>query len=58
VALDGLPEKGPDGWYESRPQPFSHGAEALWYGTMDRSALALAGGPSRRVRFLDGDDPS
>jgi hypothetical protein len=56
--LDGLPEEGPDGWYEFRPQKFAPSAQALWYWTLDRSALELIGDPPRWVRFLDGEDPS
>ncbi|MGH2356254.1 MAG: hypothetical protein ACRDJN_32005, partial [Chloroflexota bacterium] len=57
-ALDDLPAQGPEGWYEYRPQKFAPSAQALWYWTLDRSALALLGDPPRWVRFLDGDDPS
>jgi hypothetical protein len=56
--LDDLPEKGPEGWYEYRPQKFAPGAEALWYWTLDRSALELTGDRPRWVRFLDGEDPT
>jgi hypothetical protein len=55
--LDDLPEQGPEGWYEFRPQKFAPSVEALWYWTLDRSALELAGGPPRWVRYLDGEDP-
>jgi hypothetical protein len=55
--LDDLPEKGPEGWYEFRPQKFAPSVDALWYWTLDRSALELAGDPPRWVRFLDGNDP-
>ena len=55
--LDDLPEKGPEGWYEYRPYKFAPSAQALWYWTLDRSVLEMAGEPPRWVRFLDGDDP-
>ena len=42
-SLDDLPADGPTGWYEFRPQKFAPGAEALWYWTLDRSALELTG---------------
>jgi hypothetical protein len=57
-ALDDLPEKGPEGWYDFRPQKFAPSAQALWYWTLDRSALDLMGETPRWVKFLDGEDPS
>ncbi|HEV2124750.1 MAG TPA: hypothetical protein VGW38_18540, partial [Chloroflexota bacterium] len=54
--LDDLPEKGPEGWYEYRPQPFAHGALPLYYWTLDRSSLELLGETPRWVRYLDGQD--
>jgi len=54
--LDDLPEKGPEGWYEFRPQKFAPTMDALYYWTLDRSALDLAGEASRWVRYLDGQD--
>jgi hypothetical protein len=56
-ALDDLPAEGPTGWYEFRPRPFAPSADALWYWTLDRSALELLGETPRWVRFLDGEDP-
>ncbi|MGH2350059.1 MAG: hypothetical protein ACRDJN_00405, partial [Chloroflexota bacterium] len=38
-AIDDLPERGPEGWYEFRPQKFAPGAQELYYWTLDRSAL-------------------
>jgi hypothetical protein len=56
-SLDDLPAAGPTGWYEFRLEKFAHGAEALWYWTLDRSALELTGHAPRWVRYLDGEDP-
>ena len=56
--LDDLPSDGPTGWYEFRPQKFAPSADALWYWTLDRSTLELAGETPRWVRYLDGQDPS
>jgi hypothetical protein len=56
-AIDDLPAEGPTGWYEFRPQRFAPSAQALWYWTLDRSALELAGETPRWVRYLDGQDP-
>jgi hypothetical protein len=57
-AIDDLPEKGPEGWYEFRPQKFAPGALELYYWTLDRSALDLLPETPRWVRYLDGDDAS
>ena len=56
--LDDLPEKGPEGWYEYRPQKFAPSAQAVWYLTHDRSALELTGDTPRWVKYLDGEDPT
>jgi len=56
--LDDLPEKGPEGWYEYRPQKFAPGVAPLYHWTFDRSALELVGEPPRWVRYLDGKDDS
>ena len=55
--LDDLPEKGPEGWFDYRPQKFGPSAQSLWYWTLDRSALDLLGETPRWVKFLDGEDP-
>jgi hypothetical protein len=55
-ALDDLPETGPEGWYEYRPQRFAPSAAALYYWTLDRSALELLEETPRWVRYLDGQD--
>ena len=55
-SLDGLPEQGPEGWYEFRPQKFAPGAFPLYYFTHDRAALELLPEAPRWVRFLDGED--
>jgi len=52
-----LPADGPTGWYEFRAEKFAPGAEALWYWTLDRSALELLGEIPAWVRYLDGDNP-
>jgi hypothetical protein len=57
-AIDDLPEKGPEGWYEFRPQKFAPGALELYNWTLDRSALDLLPETPRWVRYLDGDDAS
>src|SRR5207253_2724703 len=49
--------QGPTGWYEFRPQKFAPSASAVWYWTLDRSALELAGEMPRWVRYLDGEEP-
>jgi hypothetical protein len=54
--LDDLPEKGPEGWYEYRPEKFAPGAADLYYWTQDRSLFDLAGETPRWYRFLDGQD--
>jgi hypothetical protein len=54
--LDDLPEKGPEGWYEYRPEKFAPGAADLYYWTQDRSLFDLTGETPRWVRFLDGQD--
>jgi len=56
-SLDDLPADGPTGWYEFRSQKFAPSAEALWYWTLDRSALELMDETPPWVRFLDGEDP-
>ncbi|HEY3108759.1 MAG TPA: hypothetical protein VGL23_08405, partial [Chloroflexota bacterium] len=56
-AIDDLPAEGPTGWYEFRPQKFAPSAQALWYWTLDRSALDLMGETPRWVRYLDGEEP-
>jgi hypothetical protein len=56
--LDDLPEKGPEGWYEFRPEKFAPGATDLYYWTQDRSLFDLAGETPRWYRFLDGQDDS
>jgi hypothetical protein len=55
-SLEDLPADGPTGWYEFQSEKFAPGAEALWYWTLDRSALELTGQTPRWVRFLDGED--
>ena len=57
-SIDDLPETGPEGWYDYRPQKYAPSAEALWYWTMDRSNLELLGHTPRWVKYLDGDDPT
>jgi hypothetical protein len=54
--LDDLPEKGPEGWYEYRPQRFAPSVDALYYWTLDRSLFELTGETPRWVRYLDGQD--
>jgi hypothetical protein len=54
--IDELPERGPEGWYEFRPQKFAPGALELYYWTLDRSALDLLPEPPAWVRYLDGAD--
>ena len=56
--IDDLPENGPEGWYDYRPQKYAPSAEALWYWTMDRSNLDLLGHTPRWVKYLDGEDPT
>jgi hypothetical protein len=56
--LDDLPATGPEGWYEYRPEKFAPGATDLYYWTLDRSLLDLAGGPTPWIRYLDGQDES
>lgn len=56
--LEGLPEKGPEGWYEFRPQRFAPSAAALYFWTQDRSLFDLLPEKPRWQRFLDGEDPS
>jgi hypothetical protein len=56
-SLDDLPADGPTDWYEFRPQKFAPSAEALWFWTLDRSALELLDETPRWVRFLDGHEP-
>jgi hypothetical protein len=56
-SLDDLPATGPTGWYEFRSEKFAPSAEALWYWTLDRSALELMGRTPGWVRYLDGEDP-
>jgi hypothetical protein len=55
-SLDQLPETGPEGWYEYRPEKFSPSAAALYYWTLDRSALELLPETPRWIRYLDGED--
>ncbi|TAK24563.1 MAG: hypothetical protein EPO26_04910 [Chloroflexota bacterium] len=55
-AIEDLPAEGPTGWYEYRPRKFAPSADALWYWTLDRSNLELAGETPRWARYLDGDD--
>ena len=55
-SLDELPETGPEGWYEYRPQKFAPSAAALYYWTLDRSALELLDETPRWIRYLDGQD--
>jgi len=57
-AIDDLPEKGPEGWYAFRPEPFASGALELYYWTLDRSALDFLPETPRWVRYLDGQDDS
>ena len=57
-SLDNLPATGPEGWYEYRPQKFSPSAAALYYWTLDRSALELLEETPRWYRYLDGQDES
>ena len=57
-AIDALPEKGPEGWYEYRPQQFAPGAHELYYWTLDRATLDLLAETPRWVRYLDGEDAS
>ena len=54
--LDGLPEKGPEGWYEFHPYKFAPGADALYFWTHDRSLLDMLPETPRWVRYLDGQD--
>ena len=54
--LDDLPEQGPEGWYEYRPERFAPSAEELYYWTLDRSIFDLLGETPRWARFLDGQD--
>lgn len=56
--LDDLPEKGPEGWYEYQPQKFAPSAFALYYWTLDRSALDLLPETPRWMQYLDGNDDS
>src|SRR3954447_14499442 len=56
--LDALPETGPEGWYEYRPEKFAPAVDALYYFTLDRSALDVQGEAPRWVRYLDGQDDS
>ena len=53
-----MPATGPEGWYEYRPQKFSPSAAALYYWTLDRSALELLEETPRWYRYLDGQDES
>lgn len=55
-SLDELPETGPEGWYEYRAHKFAPSAAALYYWTLDRSALELLPETPRWVRYLDGQD--
>ena len=57
-AIDDLPAKGPEGWYEFRPHKFAPGALELYYWTLDRSALDLLPETPAWVRYLDGADES
>ena len=54
--LDDLPEQGPEGWYEFRPDRFAPSAEELYYWTLDRSIFDLLGETPRWARYLDGQD--
>jgi hypothetical protein len=54
--LDDLPEKGPEGWYEFRPQKFAPSVLPYYYWSLDRSALELLPETPRWVRYLDGED--
>jgi hypothetical protein len=54
--LDDLPARGPEGWYEYRPEKFAPGAADLYYWTQDRSLFDLADETPRWYRFLDGQD--
>src|SRR5262249_41228072 len=56
-SLDDLPASGPTGWYEFRSEKFAPGAPALWYWTLDRTALELISQKPRWVGYLDGEDP-
>ena len=56
--LDDLPESGPEGWYEYRPRKFAPSMDALFYFTLDRSALNLLEETPSWVRYLDGQDDS
>jgi hypothetical protein len=56
--LDGLPEQGPTGWYEFRPDKFAPSADALFYWTQDPSALDLLDRRSAWVEYLAGDNPT
>jgi hypothetical protein len=56
-SLDGLPADGPTGWYEFRAEKFAPAAEALWYWTLDRTALELTGQTPAWVRYFDGEEP-
>ena len=57
-AIDDLPQKGPEGWYEFRPQRFAPGALELYHWTLDRSALELLPETPAWVRYLEGGDES
>ena len=48
--------KGPEGWYDFRPQRFAPGALELFYWTLDRSALDLLPEWPRWVRYVTGGD--
>ncbi|MCC7370488.1 MAG: hypothetical protein IT306_18840 [Chloroflexi bacterium] len=54
--LDDLPEQGPEGWYEFRPEKFAPGADTLYYFTFDRSALDLLPETPRWLSYLNGQD--
>jgi hypothetical protein len=51
-----LPEHGPEGWYDFRPQKFAHGALEVYYWTLDRTALDLLPETPRWVRYVTGED--
>jgi len=57
-SLAGLPETGPEGWYEYRASKFAPSAFALWYWTHDQSALDLLDHVPPWVDFINGSDPT
>lgn len=57
-SLAGLPETGPEGWYEYRASKFAPSAFALWYWTHDQSALDLLDHVPPWVNFINGSDPT